>query len=257
MRKEAEQEPRGGLKISGGHGRPREGAFTLIELLAVIAIIAILAGLLLPALARAKQAGQKSGCVSNLKQIGVGFALYLGDYGDRFPDERDLKASLPGGFRPWTSWPPSDPRAGWAAIVLQNEGTTLPIWSCPAALESPAGTAVESVQAVSLDPTVPLTRYWGWRFDRTNDLADTNVMLEDFWMKSEVQAVMDLQSANDPLLGLINGPADVELMVDPYFPKTTPTVDPPLRGYTIHPGGRNRVFLDGHTQFFQDARTPF
>ena len=257
MRKETEQKPRGGLKICGGHCPPLPAAFTLVELLVVIGIIAILAAMLLPALARAKQAGQKSACVSNLKQIGVAFALYLGDYGDRFPDERDLKSSLPGGFRPWTSWPPTDPRAGWAAITLQNEGATLAIWSCPAALDSPAGTAVQSGQAVSPDPTAPLTRYWAWRFDRTNDLTDTNVMLEDFWTKSEVQALMDLQAANDPLLGLINGPADVELTVDPYFPKTVPTVEPYLLGQTIHPGGRNKVFLDGHTQFFHDARTPF
>jgi prepilin-type N-terminal cleavage/methylation domain-containing protein len=259
MRRQAKQPSRAGLNICGG-GRPPlqpAGAFTLIELLVVMAIIAILAGMLLPVLARAKQAGQKSGCVSNLKQIGAAFAMYLTDYGDRFPDDRDLKAGLPGGFRPWTSWPPSDPRTGWAALALQSEGATFALWSCPAALDSPAGTAVQTVQAISADPGAPGTRYWAWRFDRTNDLSDTNVMLEDFWLKSEVQAVMDLQAANDPLLGVINGPADVELTVDAYFPKTTPTVVPQLLGYTIHPGGRNRVLLDGHAQFLNDARTPY
>jgi len=259
MRRQAKQPSRAGLNICGG-GRPPlqpAGAFTLIELLVVMAIIAILAGMLLPVLARAKQAGQKSGCVSNLKQIGAAFEMYLTDYGDRFPDDRDLKAGLPGGFRPWTSWPPSDPRTGWAALALQSEGATFALWSCPAALDSPAGTAVQTVQAISADPGAPGTRYWAWRFDRTNDLSDTNVMLEDFWLKSEVQAVMDLQAANDPLPGVINGPADVELTVDAYFPKTTPTVVPQLLGYTIHPGGRNRVLLDGHAQFLNDARTPY
>jgi prepilin-type processing-associated H-X9-DG protein len=226
-------------------------------LLVVIGIIVILAAMLLPALARAKQAGQKADCVSNLRQIGVAFSMYLNDFGDRFPDDRDLKASLPGGFRPWTSWPPSDPRTGWAALALQNEGAAFNLWACPAALTSPAGTAPQAAQAVSADPDAPVTRYWAWRFDRTNDLTDTSVMLEDFWTKSEVQAVMDLQAANDPLVGVINGPADVELTVDPYFPKTTPTVPAPLLGWTIHAGGRNRVFLDGHAQFFTDARTPF
>jgi len=56
---------------------------------------------------------------------------------------------------------------------------------------------------------------------------------------------------------VINGPADVELTVDAYFPKTIPTVSTPLLGQTIHAGGRNRTFLDGHTQFFRDSRTPY
>jgi type II secretory pathway pseudopilin PulG len=65
--------------------RPHGRAFSLFELLVIIAILAILAGLLLPALAKAKQKAQRAACQNNLKQVGLAFRVWEGDYSDRYP----------------------------------------------------------------------------------------------------------------------------------------------------------------------------
>ncbi len=65
--------------------RKNERAFTLIELLVVIAIIGILAAILFPVFARARENARRASCLSNLKQMGLGFMMYAQDYDERLP----------------------------------------------------------------------------------------------------------------------------------------------------------------------------
>src|SRR5262249_32018947 len=60
-------------------------AFTLIELLVVIAIIAILAAILFPVFAQAREAARKTMCVSNVRELGLGWNMYAQDYDETFP----------------------------------------------------------------------------------------------------------------------------------------------------------------------------
>ncbi|MFM7319978.1 MAG: DUF1559 domain-containing protein [Armatimonadota bacterium] len=221
-------------------------AFTLIELLVVIAIIAVLAAILFPVFDRAREKGRQAACSSNLRQIGMAFAMYASDWDDLYPDRRDLKRFL--GYRSWSSsvWPPSDPRSGWSRAVLEPYVRAGNVFGC-ASLEG----VFRNVPMVEQTVGGEIARYWMWRFDR----ADAVVALDNFWGKSVEGAVADLQSAGNPQAGNPAGPAEVELAVDPYFPRTIASVPRALKGRSVHMGGRNRLFADGHVKWMRDPRT--
>jgi prepilin-type N-terminal cleavage/methylation domain-containing protein/prepilin-type processing-associated H-X9-DG protein len=112
-------------------GRKRRG-FTLIELLVVIAIIAILAAILFPVFAQARDRARAASCLSNLKQMGTAWMMYLQDYDERMPaagPPGTADATYNAHFCP--TMKDRSGYSGWIGNVLLPYSKNAGIYSCP------------------------------------------------------------------------------------------------------------------------------
>ena len=158
------------------------GGFTLIELLVVIAIIAILAGMLLPALGKAKTKAQGISCQNNGKQLMLGWHLYAGDYNDALVRTAGLDSLVPT-HSPTKSYPLNQWAMGTMESLTQGATNTillmdsllyryvgaLAVYKCPAdragfAKSTPkpyGGGNVQSIRSMSMNAWMNPINAWG------------------------------------------------------------------------------------------------
>jgi prepilin-type N-terminal cleavage/methylation domain-containing protein/prepilin-type processing-associated H-X9-DG protein len=232
--------------VSPRTGTADHSGFTLIELLVVIAIIAILAAMLLSSLSKAKAAGQSVACLSNLKQLQIGYLMYLSDNNDWLPPDNARTVSgyiqnLAGSWVVGNTQRDINSSNIQAGVIFRYVGAA-GVYHCPADHSTVTGAAsLTRTRSYALD---------GWLNSTYNASTGSWVPQNYPWMPLKISTMH-----RPPPTG-VYGFADVNeqsidagLLIEDQPTWVVPSIDMWLSlSSDRHRQGCNLSFLDGHVE---------
>jgi prepilin-type N-terminal cleavage/methylation domain-containing protein/prepilin-type processing-associated H-X9-DG protein len=243
----------------------RDSGFTLIELLVVIAIIAILAAILFPVFAQAREQARTTACLSNTKQIGMGFKMYAQDYDEKwamgtYPGPRNWEVNMDvtgnqgwndcGGF--WQGFNPGDGGANYTGCAYGGE-------------------FYRTLMTVQIGPYIKNTQIWYCPSDKVRSPNVSNIRqglqsyqwfpawiysFRDSWNPFATQATgPDL--ANEPPSELVDRPASRYFMAERGvfgWDGADGCGGACVNSNSNHTRGFNAIYFDGHAKLVNSGR---